>query len=65
MTRLRVTIDQRLKEAQDNAAMLTTFNEVDMQSIVQMRQDYKEDFQKNIRSNWALCPFLLNLALLH
>ena len=48
MTRLRVTIAKRLKEAQDNAAMLSTFNEVDMQSIIQMRQDYKEDFQKKI-----------------
>ena len=46
MTRLRVTIAKRLKEAQDNAAMLTTFNEVDMQSIIQMRQDYQTDFQK-------------------
>jgi len=46
MTRLRITIAKRLKEAQDNAAMLSTFNEVDMQSIMQMRQDYREDFQK-------------------
>jgi len=46
MTRLRITIAKRLKEAQNNAAMLTTFNEVDMQGIVQMRKDYKEDFQK-------------------
>tara|TARA_B100000029_G_scaffold159741_1_gene155423 strand:+ start:8298 stop:9647 length:1350 start_codon:yes stop_codon:yes gene_type:complete len=46
MTRLRVTIAKRLKEAQDNAAMLTTFNEVDMQNIIQMRKDYQEDFQK-------------------
>ena len=46
MTRLRATIAKRLKEAQDNAAMLTTFNEVDMQNIMQMRQDYQEDFQK-------------------
>ena len=46
MTRLRITIAKRLKEAQDNAAILSTFNEVDMQSIMQMRQDYREDFQK-------------------
>ena len=46
MTRLRLTIAKRLKEAQDSAAMLTTFNEVDMQNIIQMRKDYKEDFQK-------------------
>ena len=46
MTRLRLTIAKRLKEAQDNAAMLTTFNEVDMQNVMQMREDYQEDFQK-------------------
>ena len=46
MTRLRATIAKRLKEAQDNAAMLTTFNEVDMESIIQMRKDYQKDFQK-------------------
>jgi len=46
MTRLRVTIAKRLKEAQNSAAMLTTFNEVDMQNIIQMKADYKEDFQK-------------------
>ena len=46
MTRLRLTIAKRLKESQDSAAMLTTFNEVDMQNIIQMKQDYKEDFQK-------------------
>ena len=46
MTRLRLTIAKRLKEAQDSAAMLTTFNEVDMHSIIQMRKDYSEDFQK-------------------
>ena len=48
MTRLRVTIAKRLKEAQDSAAMLTTFNEVDMQNIMQTRQDYQEDFQKKV-----------------
>ena len=48
MTRLRTTIAKRLKEAQNNAAMLTTFNEVDMQNIMQMRQDYQEDFQKKV-----------------
>jgi len=46
MTRLRLTIAKRLKEAQNSAAMLTTFNEVDMHNIIQMRKDYQEDFQK-------------------
>ena len=46
MTRLRLTIAKRLKEAQENAAMLTTFNEVNMHEIFKMRNDYKDDFQK-------------------
>ena len=46
MTRLRQTIAKRLKEAQENAAMLTTFNEVDMTNIINMRKDNQEDFQK-------------------
>ena len=46
MTRLRMTIAKRLKEAQDNAAMLTTFNEVDMFEIIQMRNNYGEEFKK-------------------
>ena len=45
MTRLRLTIAKRLKEAQENAAMLTTFNEVDMSEVMTMRNQYKEDFQ--------------------
>ena len=47
MTRLRLTIAKRLKEAQENAAMLTTFNEVDMSQIIAMRNQYKDDFQNN------------------
>ena len=46
MTRLRMTIAKRLKEAQENAAMLTTFNEVDMSEIISMRNEHKEEFQK-------------------
>jgi len=46
MTRLRMTIAKRLKEAQENAAMLTTFNEVDMSAIISMRSEHKEEFQK-------------------
>ena len=47
MTRLRITIAKRLKEAQENAAMLTTFNEVDMSEVISMRNEYKDEFQKN------------------
>lgn len=46
MTRLRQTIAKRLKDAQDTAAMLTTFNDVDMSHIIQLRKEYKDDFQK-------------------
>jgi len=45
MTRLRQTIAKRLKEAQENAALLTTFNEVDMTNITEMRKDNQDDFQ--------------------
>ncbi len=46
MTRLRATIARRLKDAQNTAAMLTTFNEVDMSAVMAMRADYKELFEK-------------------
>ncbi|HEY2356241.1 MAG TPA: 2-oxoglutarate dehydrogenase complex dihydrolipoyllysine-residue succinyltransferase [Phenylobacterium sp.] len=46
MTRLRQTIARRLKEAQNNAAMLTTFNEVDMTAVMAMRAQYKDAFEK-------------------
>ncbi|KQT42884.1 dihydrolipoamide succinyltransferase [Aureimonas sp. Leaf454] len=46
MTRLRQTIARRLKDAQDTAAMLTTFNEVDMTAVMQLRAKYKDLFEK-------------------
>jgi 2-oxoglutarate dehydrogenase E2 component (dihydrolipoamide succinyltransferase) len=46
MTRLRQTIARRLKEAQNNAAMLTTFNEVDMSAVMKLRADYRDLFEK-------------------
>lgn len=46
MTRLRQTIARRLKDAQNTAAMLTTFNEVDMSAVMAMRNQYKELFEK-------------------
>ena len=46
MTRLRATIAKRLKEAQNKAAMLTTYKEIDMSRIIEMRAEYKEGFQK-------------------
>ena len=62
MTRLRATIAKRLKEAQDNAAMLTTFNEVDMHSIMQMRQDYQEDFQKKYLVKLGFMSFFVKAS---
>ena len=46
MTRLRQTIARRLKEAQNTAAILTTFNEVDMSALIELRKRYKEAFEK-------------------
>jgi 2-oxoglutarate dehydrogenase E2 component (dihydrolipoamide succinyltransferase) len=46
MTRLRQTIARRLKDAQNTAAMLTTFNEVDMSAVMSLRSHYKELFEK-------------------
>ena len=46
MTRLRQTIARRLKQAQDTAAILTTFNEVDMSEAMALRRTYKEAFEK-------------------
>ena len=46
MTRLRKRIAERLKEAQNTAAMLTTFNEVDMGAVMELRKTYREDFEK-------------------
>ena len=61
MSRLRLTIAKRLKEAQNNAAMLTTFNEVNMNDIMQMRKDYQDDFQKKYSVKLGFMSFLLKL----
>jgi len=62
MTRLRTTIAKRLKEAQESAAMLTTFNEVDMNSIMQMRQDYQQDFQKKYSVKLGFMSFFVKAS---
>ena len=59
MTRLRMTIAKRLKEAQDNAAMLTTFNEVDMFEVIQMRNNYGEEFQKKYLAKLGFMSFFV------
>ena len=63
MTRLRLTIAKRLKEAQENAAILTTFNEVDMSNIIQMRKDYQEDFQKKFSVKLGLMSFFVKACI--
>jgi 2-oxoglutarate dehydrogenase E2 component (dihydrolipoamide succinyltransferase) len=59
MTRLRQTIAKRLKEAQDNAAMLTTFNDVDMGAVMQLRRDYREEFEKRHGVKLGLMGFFV------
>ena len=63
MTKLRATIARRLKQAQDNAAMLTTFNEVDMQNIIQMRKDYQVDFQKKYSVKLGFMSFFTKASI--
>ena len=59
MTRLRATIAKRLKEAQNNAAILTTFNEVDMSMIIQLRKDNKEEFLKTYGVKLGFMSFFI------
>ena len=59
MTRLRQTIAKRLKQAQDNAALLTTFNEVDMTKIMEMRKENQEDFQKRYSIKLGFMSFFV------
>jgi 2-oxoglutarate dehydrogenase E2 component (dihydrolipoamide succinyltransferase) len=59
MTRLRMTIAKRLKEAQENAAMLTTFNEVDMSEVISMRSEHKEEFQKKYAVKLGFMSFFV------
>lgn len=59
MTRLRITIAKRLKEAQDNAVILTTFNEVDMNAVILMRNEYKEEFQKKYSAKLGFMSFFV------
>jgi len=59
MTRLRLTIAKRLKEAQENAAMLTTFNEVDMYEVIKMKNTYKDEFQKKYSTKLGFMSFFV------
>ena len=64
MSRLRQTIAKRLKEAQENAAILTTFNEVDMTNIIQMRKNNQEDFQKKFGIKLGFMSFFVKACVL-
>ena len=59
MTRLRQTIAKRLKQAQENAALLTTFNEVDMTNVMEMRKENQEDFQNRYGIKLGLMSFFV------
>ena len=59
MTRLRQTIAKRLKQAQENAALLTTFNEVDMTNIMEMRKENQEDFQNRYNIKLGFMSFFV------
>ena len=64
MTRLRQTIAKRLKQAQENAAMLTTFNEVDMTNIILMRKENQEDFQNRFGIKLGFMSFFVKACVL-
>ena len=59
MSRLRQTIAKRLKQAQENAALLTTFNEADMTNIMKMRKENQEDFQRRYGIKLGLMSFFV------
>jgi 2-oxoglutarate dehydrogenase E2 component (dihydrolipoamide succinyltransferase) len=63
MTRLRVRIAERLKEAQNTAAMLTTFNEVDMSAMMATRNKYKEIFEKKHGARLGFMSFFTKAAI--
>jgi len=63
MTRLRQTIAKRLKQAQENAALLTTFNEVDMSSVMEMRKENQEDFQSRYGIKLGFMSFFVKACI--
>jgi 2-oxoglutarate dehydrogenase E2 component (dihydrolipoamide succinyltransferase) len=62
MTRLRATIARRLKEAQNTAAMLTTFNEVDMTAVMALRNQYKDIFERKHGVKLGFMSFFVKAA---
>lgn len=64
MTRLRQSIAKRLKEAQNTAAMLTTFNEVDMMAVMELRKQYKDAFEKKHGTKLGFMSFFVKACVL-
>jgi 2-oxoglutarate dehydrogenase E2 component (dihydrolipoamide succinyltransferase) len=64
MTRLRQTVARRLKEAQNSAAMLTTFNDVDMTAVLEARSRYKDLFEKKHQIRLGFMSFFVKAAVL-
>jgi 2-oxoglutarate dehydrogenase E2 component (dihydrolipoamide succinyltransferase) len=62
MTKLRQTIARRLKEAQNTAAMLTTFNEVDMGAVMELRKEYKDTFEQKHGVKLGFMGFFVKAA---
>ena len=63
MTRLRQTIAKRLKQAQENAALLTTFNEVDMSNVMAMRKENQDDFQNRYGVKLGFMSFFVKASI--
>ena len=63
MSRLRRVIASRLKEAQNTAAMLTTFNEVDMSAVMALRSEYKDEFEKNYGARLGFMGFFVKAVI--
>ncbi len=63
MSRLRQTIAKRLKDAQNNAAMLTTFNEVDMGELIKTRNDHKSEFEKKYGIKLGFMSFFVKACI--
>ena len=63
MSRLRQTIAKRLKDAQNNAAMLTTFNEVDMSELIKTRNDHKSEFEKKYGVKLGFMSFFVKACI--
>ncbi len=62
MSKLRQVIARRLKDSQNTAAILTTFNEIDMSNVIQLRKQYKEDFEKKFGHKLGFMGFFVKAA---